>query len=76
MTRDEAHLKQVANEVCSNVRNCKMIMKSPFTFAKNVDEMEQHGESSPQTLNPSMQDHDEKNYKTTSNSKPFYARPR
>jgi hypothetical protein len=23
-----------------------------------------------------MQDHDEKNYKTTSNSKPFYARPR
>ncbi len=41
-----------------------MIMKSPFTFAKNVDEMEQHGESSPQTLNPSMQDHDEKNYKT------------
>ncbi len=45
MTRDEAHLKQAANEVCSNVKNCKMIMimKSPFTFAKNVDEMEQHG---------------------------------
>ncbi len=65
MTRDEAHLKQVANGVCSNVRNCKMIMKSPFTFAKNVDENEATWESSPQTLNPSMQDHNEKNYKRT-----------
>jgi len=39
MTRDEAHLKQVANEICSNVRNCEMIMKSPFTLAKNIDEI-------------------------------------
>jgi hypothetical protein len=42
MTRDEAQSKQVVNEACNIVKNCKMIVYVP-TFAKHVDEEDQHG---------------------------------
>jgi hypothetical protein len=38
MTRDGAHLKQVVNEACNIVKNCKMTN----TFAKHVDEEDQY----------------------------------
>ncbi len=38
-----AHLKQVTNEACSNVRNYMMIMMSSLKFAKIVNEEKQHG---------------------------------
>ncbi len=44
MTRDGAQSKQVVNEACNIVTNCKMTMYVP-TFAKHVDEEDQYGGS-------------------------------
>lgn len=52
MVRWGTHVKQVANEACSNAKSCKVTMSSPPTLAKNVNEEEKQGNNS--------QDHDAK----------------
>jgi hypothetical protein len=38
----EVHLQQCVDEACNNVKNWKMIVTSPSTLVKNVNEEEQH----------------------------------
>ncbi len=44
MMKGEGHLKQGINEYCNNAKICKMTTTPPPSFAKNVDENEQHKE--------------------------------
>jgi len=37
-----SYLKQVIDETCNNVRNCKMTLMPPFKFEKFVNK-EKHG---------------------------------
>jgi len=44
-------VKQVVNEACNYPMNFKISMIPPLKLTKIIDEKEQHGESSCQTLN-------------------------
>jgi hypothetical protein len=59
------HVKQVANEACSNAKSCKVTMSSPPTLAKNVNEKKQHRGSH---IILDMQGHNKKNCKTITNN--------